>query len=333
MTSRPTAKNPYVELAKAEFPYQRMHREEIPPHRAPVVDDQYQTVHKRSFTDRGPQPRQVPQFTVGEKNALGTSRAYHKLTLDELRIGQMQLTPADGKPSWGTTYGQAFGLPNQNDRFQGHNAPRGGIAPRMPYSEVERNFGSLDSTGTMPGADGGRFDTRSEYQQHFAEPGAAARVRREPEFTLKFSNDIGSDTKASKVPPTMLNATHFDFGTYAGKRFETTTYDAHGVAPVLDPKQDAAGRGSARRRWSAASGSRSRRRTTTLSPRGTGWADGSTPRRPTPRARRSASSSSRRSIPRCAAPLARARRLTLSRGSNGQGLGGDTLDTYISSPS
>jgi len=242
MTSRPTAKNPYVELAKAEFPYQRMHREEIPPHRAPVVDDQYQTVHKRSFTDRGPQPRQVPQFTVGEKNALGTSRAYHKLTLDELRIGQMQLTPADGKPSWGTTYGQAFGLPNQNDRFQGHNAPRGGIAPRMPYSEVERNFGSLDSTGTMPGADGGRFDTRSEYQQHFAEPGAAARVRREPEFTLKFSNDIGSDTKASKVPPTMLNATHFDFGTYAGKRFETTTYDAHGVAPVFDPKQDAAGR-------------------------------------------------------------------------------------------
>lgn len=243
MTSRPTAKNPYVELAKAEFPYQRMHREEVPRHKPPVVDDQYLTVHKRSFTDRGPQPRQVPHFTVGQKNALGTSRVYSKISLDELRLGQIagQLT-ADGKTSWGTTYGSAFGLPNQNDRFQGRNAPRGGIAPRMPYSEVERNFGSLDSTGTMPGADGGRFSTRSEYQQNFAEPGAAARVRREPEFTLRFSNDIGSDTKASKVPPTMLNATHFDFGTYAGKRYQTSTQDAHGVAPVLDPTQDAAGR-------------------------------------------------------------------------------------------
>ena len=214
----------YAHLCKAEFGgVSLLHREEVPVDKPPVLKGPYETVHKREYPQYPRQPVDEPMFTIGHKNALGTSTTKSRVTLNQLRLGQIELVPAGSKSSWSTTYGSQYPPPDMDDRFRGRSAPRQGVAARMPYSEVERNFGSLDSTGTLPGerAFGGKFDTRSEQQSHFKPPGV--QPKRQPEFTLKWSNDLGTGTKATKVPPTMLNATHFDFGTYDGPLYDTSS--------------------------------------------------------------------------------------------------------------
>jgi len=213
----------YAHLSKAEFPYQRMHREEAPLDKQPAVKGPYETVHRREYPNHPKQPANEPMFTIGRKNALGTSQTKSRVTLSQLRLGQIELVGPGATSSWSTTHGSQFPPPDMDDRFRGRSAVRQGVAARMPYSEVERNFGSLDSTGTLPGerAFGGKFDTRSEQQSRFGPPGV--QPKRQPEFTLKWSNDLGTGTIASVVPATMLNATHFDFGTYDGPLYDTST--------------------------------------------------------------------------------------------------------------
>ena len=240
----------YAHLCKAELGgVSLLHREVVPVDKPPVLKGPYDTVHKRDYHQYPQQPVEKPMFTIGRKNALGTSVTKSRVTLNQLRLGQVELVGPGAKSSWSTTSGSQFPPPDMDDRFRGRSAVRQGVAARMPYSEVERNFGSLDSTGTLPGerAFGGKFDTRSEQQSRFAPPGV--QPKRQPEFTLKWSNDLGTGTTATVVPSSMLNATHFDFGTYGAREGETL-YDTstaiqfprHSVYP--DPSVPKAGVGT-----------------------------------------------------------------------------------------
>ena len=235
------SRSSYALLSKAEFYNQKMHREEVSLDKPYEIKNPYGTVHKTDFLAHPGHKRDAPRFTVGRKNVLGTSKINSTVSLDQLRLGQIQLVDPDAKGTYGTTYQTHFSKPDLTDRFQGVSAPRGGIAPRMPYSEVERQFGSLDSTGTLPGerAFGGKFDTRSEYQSHFGHPGV--QPKQQPEFTLRWSNELGTGTTATRVPPTMLNATHFDFGKYDGPLYDTTTASHFPRPSFPDPNAPVAG--------------------------------------------------------------------------------------------
>ncbi len=234
-------------MAMAEFDGQRMHRDtsvetttagfaEVAPPRPHAHS--WATQHVRAFE---PPPagyrRQTPQFTVGRKNTLGTATVTHKLSLEELRVGQVSLADNDARELT-SNYRRSFAAPDQGDPLRGRGAPRGGMAGRMPFSEVERRFGQLDSTGTMPGKFGEAEKPTSlnqlEYTTHSAD--ARAKARQGCEFTLKWHNAIGSSEHTTKVPAELLNATHFDLTSAdPGPRFQTTTAATHrdlGVRPT-----------------------------------------------------------------------------------------------------
>ena len=232
-------KQAYASLCRSEFYNQRMHRTPVPPYVPAVVQGPFDTCHAQSYRPRPPQKVPAPEFTVGRKNAIGTSSVYSKVSLDVLRQGQVSLSAPESRArasSWVTTTGRAYVRPDLNDRFQGGAAVRGGIAPRMPYSEVERRFAAVDSTRTMPGDDSLSLHApphvRSEQQQRFVNPGP--QPQRKPEFTLRILNDIGSSTTATAVPATQFNATQYELGTSTESRFVTSSSgSAHGRKPLV----------------------------------------------------------------------------------------------------
>ena len=241
------AKQAFAHLARLEFYNQRMHRTPVPPYVPAVVQGPFDTTHGQSYCrPRPPQKVPAPEFTVGRKNAIGTSNVYSKVSLDVLRQGQVSLSaPKSGErgPSWITTTGNSYVRPDLNDCFQGSAAVRSGIAPRMPYSEVERRFAAVDSTRTMPGDDTLPTSRRApptwtEQQRRYVNPGP--QPRREPECTLRYLNDIGSITTATAVPTTQLNATHYELGTSTENRFVTSSGAAHGRKPLVT-RETAAG--------------------------------------------------------------------------------------------
>ncbi len=207
-------------LAMQEFPYQRMHRDPVPPPRPLDMSDQFETSYRRQFKQAVPQPaRAVPQFSLGRKNALGTSSTYQKMTMDEFKVSKLGL--GDSARSWSTNFGDAFSAPDLSHPRQGINAPRGGLAPRMPFSEVERRFGSLDSEGTMPGKEG-KLDGVTEHNSSFADPGKPQGPREKASLTLGYSNDIGTCVKYQKTPALLADLTHYSLGDVP-KSFVTST--------------------------------------------------------------------------------------------------------------
>ena len=228
------AKQAYAHLARSEFYNQRMHRTPVPPYVPAVVEGPFDTCHGQSYRPRPPQKVPAPEFTVGRKNAIGTRIVYSKVS----RQDQVSLSAAEScgrASSWVTTTQRAYARPNLNDRFQGSAAVRSGIAPRLPYSEVERRFAAVDSTRTMPGDESlsshAPPHVRTEQQRHFVNPGP--QPRRKPEFTLRHLNDIGSSTTATAVPTSQLNATHYELGTSTENRFVTSSGAAHGRKPFV----------------------------------------------------------------------------------------------------
>lgn len=218
-------------LAQKEFPYQRMHREPIhigPPN----VDgpDRMLSAYRTSFRESGeiPVPANVgARYTVGSKNALGTHINYKQVNLDELKVGRVDI--GDGSRSWGTNFSDAFRQPDLAHPTQGATAPRCGKAPRMPYSEVERRFGSLDSTGTMPGKDGVTEGT-SENRAAYADPGRQSKIS--PILTLGYGNDIGSSVKYQQTPTLLADMTHYSLGNIKAN-YVTTAMDSTRVPPPL----------------------------------------------------------------------------------------------------
>ena len=102
-------------LAMQEFPYQRMHRDPVPPPRPLDMSDQFETSYRRQFKQAVPQPaRAVPQFSLGRKNALGTSSTYQKMTMDEFKVSKLGL--GDSARSWSTNFGDAFSAPTSLTR-------------------------------------------------------------------------------------------------------------------------------------------------------------------------------------------------------------------------
>lgn len=221
-------------LAQQEFYNQRMHRE--PVHIAPPnVDgpDRMRSMHRTSFkeTNEIPIPSNVgARYTVGTKNALGTHVNYKQVSLDELRVGRVELGGTDR--SWSTNFNDAFRQPDLQHPTQGLKAPRSGKAPRMPFSEVERRFGSLDSTGTMPGKEGVTEGT-SENRAAYADPGRQPKI--EPHLTLGYGNDIGSCVSYQQTPTILADMTHYSLGNIK------TSYVTTAMDSTKPPPRAAAG--------------------------------------------------------------------------------------------
>jgi len=200
-------------LAMDEFAFQRMHRRPAPPVKpfaATRGPEPFATTNSTmySMAHHTEAPKlAVPRFTMGRKNDLGTSSHYHKVSLDALRLGQLHL--GDQARTWETTSGAAHAKPNQGHSTMGTGAARSGLAPRMPFSEIDRRFGQLDSTGAMPGTYGER-SLRSETMGQYANPGA--QPREAPVLTLGTTNDIGSTTKYRKTPAMLADMTHYSLG-------------------------------------------------------------------------------------------------------------------------
>ena len=213
-------------LAQAEFPYQRMHREPTTTLPADQPQDPYRTVHRTAFAPSGEKPGSVgARYTVGTSNDLGTHSVHRQVSLNELKVGRVHL--GDGGSSWSTNFKDAFSVPNQAHPAQGAHVPRCGKAPRMPISEVERRFGSLDSQGTMPGTEGVR-ESSTETKRSFAAPGPPAKV--DPHITLGFSNDIGTSTRYQKAPAFLADMTHYTLGEVP-RAYVTTAMDATRAPP------------------------------------------------------------------------------------------------------
>ena len=197
-------------LAQQEFPYQRMHREPAPPPK-PAEKTSYVTVHKDHYRE-GVFPMESTtsqaRYTIGTKNALGTCTTYRQVKLDEARCNQVHLGN-DASRSFQSTFSASFPRPDLSSQTQGLKAPRCGMAPRLAFSEVERNFGSLTSEGTMPGTVGQR-ELSSETQTRFSHPGR--QPQRERIITLGYSNDIGTQVSSKQTDARLAESTHYTLG-------------------------------------------------------------------------------------------------------------------------
>lgn len=213
-------------MVMTEIPYQRMHRYPVRSSKPLDLSDNFVTMNQRTFPTQEQQPaKPVPRFTVGRKNDLGTSNILSSMTLDELRVGQISLADKTkfGSGTWRSNMQQSFQRPEQSDPLRGSCAPRQGVAAWMPFSEVERNFGTLDSTGTMPGESGARRLT-STNQEHFAQKELAP--RRKQQVTLGFGNDIGSKVNYETVGGSRMSATNYSISAPLPRsfhRFSTST--------------------------------------------------------------------------------------------------------------
>ena len=232
-------------MAQREFPYQRMHREPAPPMKQ-APPESYRTEHTMRFLE-GVFPKESTasqaRYTVGEKNALGTHATFRKVTRDELRVNQVPLAEEGYSRAWDTTFSSSFAKPDQSHALLGAGAPRGGKAPRLPFSDVERNFGSLTSEGTMPGTVGVREGT-SESRSMYRNPGpqATALTRNTPNFlTLGYGNDIGSQVAFQKTPTILANDTHYSLGEYPRQTVSETTVATSWPVPSGNDRLKAAG--------------------------------------------------------------------------------------------
>uniref|UniRef100_A0A7S4FC13 Uncharacterized protein n=1 Tax=Chrysotila carterae TaxID=13221 RepID=A0A7S4FC13_CHRCT len=231
--------NSMAKLVVAEYPYQRMHKHSAPPAKQLDLSDNYRTTNQRSFAAPRQHDAIKPVFTMGSKNDIGTKNLYQRLTLDEMRSQRLQTAGSPTAPTKSTAQ-QAYVQPNQAHQSQGRAAPRSGVAPRMPYSEVSRGFGSLDSTGTMPGGKGefkSTSETRRAYPAHTFQRIPAQQI------TIGKQNDIGSHTSYSCVPSKDMHTTNYSLGTYTGKRFVSTEMErrappnaTHSAAPAAGQK-------------------------------------------------------------------------------------------------
>jgi len=238
MASGPSAGNGWTtttagKLAQKEFAFQRMHREPPPP-LPPPPRDSFVTEHGASFR-AGMFPKQSTasqaRYTVGTNNALGTHTTYRKVQLDEVRVNQVHFGDDASQRGWESTFSSSFAKPDHSHRSQGAGTSRSGMAPRLPFSEVERNFGALTSEGTLPGTVGKREGT-SEQRTAYRDPGA--QPRNVPTLTLGFGNDISTSVSYQKTPALLADMTHYSLGSEP-RRYETATMAAT-QRPVLNSK-------------------------------------------------------------------------------------------------
>ena len=233
-------------MAMQEFAFQRMHRRPVPapaPFASLCGNEPYATMNSTMYSashHKEPPRVRVPSFTIGRKNDLGTSSHFRSgVTLDQLRLGQLHL--GNEARTWETTSGRTHAMPQHDHPLQGASAPRSGLAPRMPFAEIDRRFGQLDSTGSMPGTYGER-SLRSETMAQFPNPGPQPPVN--PTLTLGTTNDIGSSTKYRKTPAMLADMTHYSLGNEPRRcvngweRERSTPVDrplAHSLACVTPP--------------------------------------------------------------------------------------------------
>ena len=186
----------------------------------------YQSEHTRKFTPHDPAQNvpPTPSFTIQTSNQLGTKVTKHKKTLQQIKsqVGwkeepiNPQLTPC----SVATT---SYREPDLSDPERGQAAPRQGVAPPTPRSEVERGFTHPTSEG-LAHFGGGPFDATSEtVASHSHKP---ARVCGPQYVTIKCQNEIGTRVFERIVPVTELNATNYDLGDGSATTYVTSSMHA-----------------------------------------------------------------------------------------------------------
>lgn len=200
----------------SEFAFQRMHRRPVPepkPFAALCGKDPFATTNSQMYSTAHlmePPSVRVPSFTVGLKNDLGTNSNFRKINLDELRVGQVHL--GNQARSWETTSASTHTIPQKHHPLHGADVPRSGLAPRLPYSEIGRRFGQVDSSGAMPGSTGRHFEgnLKSEAMTQYGNPGC--QPRDQLTLTLGTLNDIGSSVTYQRTPTLTAGETHYSLG-------------------------------------------------------------------------------------------------------------------------
>ena len=192
-----------------EFPYQRMHRFPTEAPRPLDLTGVMESSHRRAFQRRPMGPKAVPAFTVGRKNELGTSSKYRQVSLDDLRQGQITL--GDQPQVWCTSSNAAYKPPDQACPLRGLEAPRTGMAVRLPFSELGTwpPFATGTSVGIMPGkTEEVRGRARTEHQTMYERH--KPRAREQQMVTMGQFNDIGSSATYRTVPAADLQARAVD---------------------------------------------------------------------------------------------------------------------------
>ncbi|KAL1496829.1 hypothetical protein AB1Y20_014415 [Prymnesium parvum] len=225
-----------AQMAMDEFSFQRMHRRPVaePTPFAELCGERYTTTHGAEYSSHKDPPRVAqPSFTLGQQNDLGTASRYYRVGIDQLRLSRLPL--GEHARAWETTSASAHSAA----RLLPPSVPRAGPAPRLPFSEVGRRFGELDSTGAMPGASGERSLQSEAMAQFTAKPRPP---REQPMLTLGTTNDIGSTTRFRKTPALLAGKTHYSLGEQPSN-FVTSTMIATQPPPPLRERlgQEAAG--------------------------------------------------------------------------------------------
>lgn len=137
-----------AELCQTELPGQRMHRYPMLAGSEYRNPEQWSTTSTRSYVTPEGGGRVARSFTMGKKNDLGTKVVTRRITSDEFKSRKLELQPSDAPPvNFTSTAGTSWTPPDMGHPTQGNSAPREGAAPRLPFSEVDRNFFSSNSKG------------------------------------------------------------------------------------------------------------------------------------------------------------------------------------------
>jgi len=192
-----------ADLCQRELTNQRMHRYPIKEPKPFSNPDAYSSTMSRSYVAPDRPGRGTPSFTVGWKNELGTKTHTKQLSMAELKMAKLPLS-MDAAGSYSSTAMDAYAAPDASHASQGATAPRGGVAVRMPFSEVDRHFFTSTSKGTLPGdhsAPAGaaaNSETRTQYGLK------AIPVRVPARMTVRRLNDLGTRETSHVVPPEQL---------------------------------------------------------------------------------------------------------------------------------
>jgi hypothetical protein len=128
----------------------------------------------------------------------------------------------------------SFTAPNRSHPTKGASAPRGGVAGRLPFSEVDRGFCTSTSAGTLPGdpsyeLGGEKVDatseTRAQYGRKPIAPREPARV------TVRRLNDLGTRETCHAVPPENLLRANYELGTETKTLYTTAAREAAAAPP------------------------------------------------------------------------------------------------------
>ncbi len=114
----------------------------------------------------------------------------------------------------------SFAPANLADEHRGLDAPRQGVAPPPPASEVGRGFASETSEGL---AHLGREGPTADSEMRAAFAARPLPPRGAQSLTVRITNDIGTSVHEHAVPPARMNRANYELGDGSATCYETST--------------------------------------------------------------------------------------------------------------